>query len=268
MAGEPKDMQGATPAGSGCRPTDRAATRPAPAGFHPSREALAQALYATTNHLVSSWLPAGWVPRGLHEDPMTTEVHYAYADAVLALLAQGGETRRAETGTGSVHEHPVPAGQAPDQISDPEEGGAAVNPKPQVAAGWPLWNVTVAGYGTEIITAPTRGKALSKAWCNDVFDRYPFGDFLRICRVTKRREPVPREDDGYDYIRRAYGVDPTIGQRLRLRNEGPEWADREGTVLYPGRSTAHVHVVMDGEGYRIIVHPDNVILLPDPSHDR
>lgn len=31
-----------------------------------------------------------------------------------AVLAQGGETRRAETGTGSVHEHPVPVGQAPD----------------------------------------------------------------------------------------------------------------------------------------------------------
>ncbi len=112
--------RGATPTGSGCRPADRAAARPAPAGFHPSRAVLAQALYATSNRLVSSRLPAGWVPPGLHDDPMAAEVHYAYADAAMALFAPGGEAALAdETGTGSAEgEHPVPGGQAPDQISD------------------------------------------------------------------------------------------------------------------------------------------------------
>lgn len=47
------------------------------------------------------------------------------------------------------------------------------------------WDVTVHGYGTERIIAASRGKALSKAWRCDAFNRLTFGDFLKIASAWK-----------------------------------------------------------------------------------
>ncbi len=184
MAGENKDMQGATPKGSGCRPADRAAARPAPAGFHPSREAreiinevadffpasdpdvgftpfedwrlrLWHALRAAPPNWaaiqyarpIEEWTEEDgdvlWWKFPIEEAPysgspndcgrtclitlnLVGEEHahpvniggwpgyHTHWTPIVEPDAPGGETRRAETGTGSVHERPVPEGQAPD----------------------------------------------------------------------------------------------------------------------------------------------------------
>ena len=120
----------------------------------------------------------------------------------------------------------------------------------------------VNGYGSEVYTAPTASKALYEAYLSHEFSRFGFGQFMRIARARRCDAPSV---DGYDYIRRAYGVSPTVGQRCRLRNEGKDWEGKEGTVLYPGRSTAHVRIIMDDMKNPIIVHPLNVELMPSAS---
>jgi hypothetical protein len=124
---------------------------------------------------------------------------------------------------------------------------------------WGCFQVEVAGYGAEIYAAPSASKAKYEAYLCDAFNHLKFGQFLRIARA---RRCTPPQDDGYSYIRRAYGVSPAIGQRCRLRNEGKDWEGKEGFVIYPGRSTAHVHIIMDGMKNKIFVHPLNVELLP------
>lgn len=107
---------------------------------------------------------------------------------------------------------------------------------------WRLFDVFVSGYGAEIITAPSRGKALANSWRSPAFDGMPFSNFLRIARATVRRDtPIP---DGYDYIRRVYDLSPTVGQRCRC-------GKKDGTVLYPGTSTAHVRIILDGDDWPV-----------------
>lgn len=112
--------------------------------------------------------------------------------------------------------------------------------------------VSVDGFPPAVYSAKSPAAARAEAWrnyseCRDC----TFREFLRISRV--RVCPVP-DDDGYSYVRRAYGVDPKIGGRVRLVNEGPS-TGLEGTVAYPGRSTAHVHVLLDGRDHVVSVHP-------------
>lgn len=120
------------------------------------------------------------------------------------------------------------------------------------------YGVTVtmhSGQHTATYSAKSPASARAAAWRDftSAFD-CTFKDFLRISTV--RACPVPK-DDGYSYVRRNYGVDPKIGGRVRLINEGSS-TGLEGEVLYPGPSTAHVHVLIDGRDHRCIVHPDNI----------
>ena len=114
------------------------------------------------------------------------------------------------------------------------------------------YEVTVDGFPPVIYSAASSGKARTRAWhdFNNAFD-CTFKNFLRISRV---RICPPPKDDGYDYVRRNYGVDPRIGKRVRLINEGP-MTGKEGEIVYPGRSTAHVHVILDGRDFASSVHP-------------
>ena len=127
---------------------------------------------------------------------------------------------------------------------------------------WRTYAVTVDGFEQPMtVSARSAGAArydawlsVSESWCD-----LSFRDFLGMVKV--RSCPTPsREYDGYGYVRRAYSVDPTIGQRVRLKNEGPS-SGLEGVVVYPGPSTAHVHVVIDGRDHAVSVHPLNVELL-------
>ena len=125
--------------------------------------------------------------------------------------------------------------------------------------GWRTYEITVAGFPPFALSAASCSKAMASAFSSylNYDDRAKFGDFLKLARV--RACPVP-EADGYDYVRRAYGVDPTVGQRVRLKNEGPATGE-EGVVIYPGQHTAHVRVVIDGRDFPVSVHPNNVELL-------
>lgn len=126
---------------------------------------------------------------------------------------------------------------------------------------WRTYAVTVDGFEQPMtVSAPTASKARYDKWLDftDV-NGCTFKEFLKISHVRTCDAP-PRESDGYGYVRRAYSVDPTIGQRVRLRNEGRS-SGLEGEVVYPGPSTAHVHVAIDGRDHAVPVHPMNVELL-------
>jgi hypothetical protein len=124
---------------------------------------------------------------------------------------------------------------------------------------WRTYEISVDGFPPFVLSAMTRSKARAEAYSRYLTydDRAKFGDFVKACRV--RTCPVPAAD-GYDYIRRAYGVDPKVGQRVRLVNEGAA-SGEEGVVIYPGQSTAHVRVVLDGRDFPVSVHPSSVELL-------
>lgn len=130
-----------------------------------------------------------------------------------------------------------------------------------MGTAWKIYEVEVSGYGTAIHTGKSSGQARAEAFRSDAFSHLTFRQFLGISRVRRVRTPLT--DDGYGYVRRAYDVSPHIGQRVRLQNEGSYWNGRLGTVIYPGPSTAHVRVVMDGESIPVSVHPLNVVLLEE-----
>ena len=125
-----------------------------------------------------------------------------------------------------------------------------------------LYDVTIPGYGTSALYGKSAGNAKANAWRCDSFGHMNFMDFLKLGVSAKLRKEPPKPD-GYDYIRRAYGVDVRIGQKVSLRNESASWNGKIGEVMYPGRSTASVHVMMDGYDRPIIVHPSNIIQEPD-----
>lgn len=124
---------------------------------------------------------------------------------------------------------------------------------------WRTFEIQVEGFPPFIRSASSRSKARYDAW-QDFREPYPdvsFGDFARKCRVRGCANPA---DDGYGYVRRSYGVDPAIGQRGRLINEGRS-SGKEGVIVYPGRSTASILMVIDGQTCPVRVHPLNVELL-------
>lgn len=125
---------------------------------------------------------------------------------------------------------------------------------------WRTFEISVEGFDPFTLAAPSRSKARYEAWqrYREPYPDITFGEFARRCRV--RGCDVPARD-GYDYVRRNYGVDVRPGVRVRLQNEGPRFNGREESVIYPGQSTAHVHLVLDGEKHVSRVHPLNVVPL-------
>lgn len=127
---------------------------------------------------------------------------------------------------------------------------------------WKLYEVTVAidGYSsTETHSARSRSAAIYQAYLgySDAWGT-TFRRFLDIARVRRVQTCA---DDGYGYVRRAYGVDPKIGDTVELLNEG-DWSGRRGQIVHPGsRSTAHVHVAFEGIDYALRCHPNNIRIL-------
>lgn len=119
-----------------------------------------------------------------------------------------------------------------------------------------LFLIEVEGFEAHVTTAPTAGKARWDAFSRlrEAYQDVTFREFLAKSRVTPHHVPA---DDGYDYVRRNYGVDVRVGQRVRLVNEGSS-SGLEGEVLYPGPSTAHVRVALDGRDHASLVHPLSV----------
>lgn len=58
----------------------------------------------------------------------------------------------------------------------------------------------------------------------------------------------------YDYVKRAYGVNPVVGMRVR-HNEIDKW----GTIAREGRSAQHyVMVRFDGQKHASPCHPTSL----------
>lgn len=128
---------------------------------------------------------------------------------------------------------------------------------------WKLYDVTVTGYGTEVMTGRSPSAVRAAAWRSSAFGHISFGDFMKMCRVKTRTEPLV--SDGYSYVRRQYGVDPQLGQRVRMPATCGGMPDREGVVTYPGESTACVHVLVDGQDHSSLFHPSDVVFPEAPS---
>lgn len=128
---------------------------------------------------------------------------------------------------------------------------------------WRNYQIAVEGFPPFVAGAVSRGRAMA-----DAFSRYrepypdiTFREFLKRTRVTACAAPTI---DGYAYVRRNYGLNVRLGQRVRLKGEGAI-SGREGEVVYPGESTAHVVVLLDGEQHPSCVHPHSVDLLAEVS---
>jgi hypothetical protein len=123
---------------------------------------------------------------------------------------------------------------------------------------WGVFDVQVGAWPPSIYTGRTAATARWAAFENyrSVYCETSFREFLHLgVRVTRRAAPpVP---DGYDYIRRAYGIEVAIGNRVRLRDEGT-LSGCTGRVIYPGPNTAYVHVLLDGENRVSRVHPSSI----------
>lgn len=137
-----------------------------------------------------------------------------------------------------------------EQVNHPGHYGGADNPRMH------HYEVMVQGFGPRPFAALSAGKARAEAW-REFSQPYPdctFGDFLKISSVRRINAP---EDDGYNYVRTAYGISVKIGQRVRLVKEGPS-TGLEGEVVYPNRPcTCYVHVLIDGRDHAVCVHPMN-----------
>lgn len=118
--------------------------------------------------------------------------------------------------------------------------------------------VTVDGFGDKIYTAVTPGKARAEAW-RDFTSAFEctFREFLNISAVRRCGAPA---DDGYAYVRRNYGVPVKVGQTVKIINEG-RISGTTGVVVYPGESTAYVHVACDGYDGPLRVHPMSIEII-------
>lgn len=107
---------------------------------------------------------------------------------------------------------------------------------------------------TEVYSARTPVEARYQAWLDfsDVFSGVKFREFLSISEVRVSAEPL--RSDGYEYIRKAYGVDPRVGQRVEFGRPGEE--PKRGTILYPSAtSSAYLIIGLDGKRGRYPFHP-------------
>lgn len=113
---------------------------------------------------------------------------------------------------------------------------------------------------TSLYTAATASKARYMAYQNfsASFD-YSFREFMALPLSVRKTEPPAKPDDGYAYVRRNYGIDPTIGGLVRIKNESANWNGRVVEVIYPGVSTAHVVALADGR--ELHFHPNSCEVL-------
>lgn len=125
------------------------------------------------------------------------------------------------------------------------------------------YEASVHGYGSAYFWGETAGQARAEAWrAFQCACECSFKEFLKKSYIAKVELP-PRM--GYAYVRRVYGVDAQAGMKATLRNEGT-WDGTIGEIVYPGESTAHVHVKVEDVKHPLIVHPDNVVLHPTPTN--
>lgn len=107
----------------------------------------------------------------------------------------------------------------------------------------------------KILSARSRSQARYLAYLDiaDLWSDLPFKKFLYLVdgvRLALIQVPAPLSD-GYEYVRRHYGLNIRIGQRVRLKKSG-----QQGVVTYPGSaSSQYVYVGIDGYAAPVPVHP-------------
>lgn len=125
-------------------------------------------------------------------------------------------------------------------------------------AKWRLYEVVIEWgphSSTSELSARSSSHARYQAW-QSFSDAWPC-TFRQFMPLVKVRRIAASDCDGYDYVRRAYGVDPRIGQQIELVNEG-DWSGKRGEIVHPGsRSTASIHVAFPGISHALSVHPNN-----------
>lgn len=109
------------------------------------------------------------------------------------------------------------------------------------------------------VSARSRGAARMDVWRGDVYSSLPFPEFRRISSVRVRSGRL--EVDGYEYVRRTYGVEVRTGQRVTVRDCGA-FDGKLGTVTYPGSTASRVHVLFDHLRHDVQVHPADVLPAP------
>lgn len=135
-------------------------------------------------------------------------------------------------------------------------------PQTALTPKWNLYEVTVAAgdyVATSTLSAATRSRAVYQAFLDysDVWT-ISFRDFLPLVRA---RRISACADDGYGYVRRAYGVNPRIGAVVEMVNEG-DWSGRRGQIVHPGKSTtAYVHVAFAGIRHALACHPNSIRII-------
>lgn len=123
---------------------------------------------------------------------------------------------------------------------------------------WRTYAVSLFNRPAVTIAARSRSAARWEAisQTRDCWD-FDVRDALRSARVTPCDGP---EVDGYDYVRRAYGVPVRLGAQVRDLTPGGR-AD-VGSVVYPNKtSTAYIHAAFPGCRDALIFHPNEVEFL-------
>jgi hypothetical protein len=126
---------------------------------------------------------------------------------------------------------------------------------------WPIFEVRVDGRDPFLCTAPSRDKACYQMFqaYREHYPRCTFGEWLRMARFVRLQQPPVV--DGYAGVRQRYGVDPRIGERRALVDEGPN-TGRLVRVIFPGLHTSMIHCHYEGCDRPMVVHPLNAVPAP------
>ena len=120
---------------------------------------------------------------------------------------------------------------------------------------WKLWRVHVPGFDPGLYTGLDADSVLRSAYNFSLVadNSRTLDEFREVARVIPFEEyPNP---DGYEYIRKHYGLDVRIGQLVGTRD------GRSGFVTYPGASSAYVLVgAVDGSEWPMRFHPGDVVI--------
>jgi hypothetical protein len=118
---------------------------------------------------------------------------------------------------------------------------------------WKLYSVSVSGFGREIIHALSKQAAVREARQCEAFRAMTMTQFSQIATVYRITEPLA--DDGYEYIRKQFGIEVRIHRRCWVKDTRSPHYGKIGNVLYAGRSTSRVRVAFEGQDKPLNFHP-------------
>ena len=121
---------------------------------------------------------------------------------------------------------------------------------------WKLYSVSIPGFGREIVHALSKQAALREARNCEAFCSMTLTQFRQIAIAYLIREPLA--EDGYEYIRRQYGVEVRVHRRCWVKDTKSPHYGKIGSVLYAGRSANRVRIVVEGNDNPLHFHPTEI----------